>query len=175
MKVFKFGGASVKDAEGVKNIAKVLKHEQVEKGGGKLSIETGLKKEVGGKSNWGDSECWGCESSECQCFEFDYEIYAPANALLEIESISGDIEITEWNSGIQAKTISGFIDIGLDPRSSKDIKLKSVTGEVYTDLDLRLDEGSTSFSKKMNTVMNGGGKLVKLSTVSGDIFLRKAQ
>ncbi len=29
MKIFKFGGASVKDANGVKNIAKVLKHEGV--------------------------------------------------------------------------------------------------------------------------------------------------
>ena len=30
MKVFKFGGASVKDANGVKNLAKVLQHEGVE-------------------------------------------------------------------------------------------------------------------------------------------------
>ena len=27
MKIFKFGGASVKDAEGVKNVLRVLKHE----------------------------------------------------------------------------------------------------------------------------------------------------
>ena len=30
MKVFKFGGASVKDAESVKNVVRVLKHEGIE-------------------------------------------------------------------------------------------------------------------------------------------------
>ena len=29
MRIFKFGGASVKDAEGVKNVASVLQHEGI--------------------------------------------------------------------------------------------------------------------------------------------------
>jgi hypothetical protein len=146
--------------------------QKVDKSGNTLEIETGFKNMENRKNQ--DYNCWGCNNDGCYCLEFTYEIFAPAKVLLEIETISGDIEVPAWNGAIKAKSISGFIDVALNPKSSKALHFKSVTGEIYTDLEaVKLDNNSTSYSKKINTNLNGGGDLVQLQTVSGDIFLRK--
>ncbi len=137
--------------------------------GGGLMIETSLKK---GHYNY---NCWSCDDpgEGCNCLDFAFVVYAPKDVKLDLSTISGDIEIPKWEGAIRAKSISGSLDVSLSPKDAKDLSVKSVTGEVYTDLDIRLDEGSTSYSKKMNTSLNGGGFLTKLETVSGDIFIRK--
>ena len=58
------------------------------------------------------------------------------------------------------------------------LSVSAGTGEksnavAYTDFDLSLDKKSTAFSKRLNTAINGGGPLIALETISGDIFLRK--
>ena len=140
-----------------------------------LEIETGLKKsKEDNKKRY--YECWSCEDSDCFCLAFDYEILVPSSVKLNLETISGDIDVGEWSGALRAKSISGYIDIVLRPNAKRDINLKSVTGEVYTDLDkIRLDKGSTSYSKKMSTSLNGGGNLASLQTVSGDIYIRKTK
>lgn len=148
--------------------------QQVDKSGGTLEIETGFKNMK--SKDKGEHYCWSCDNNnqDCYCLEFSYEIFAPSNVVLDVKTISGDIEIPDWQGGIKAKSISGFIDLSLSSKSRKDLNVKSVTGEIYTDLEaVRLDEKSTSYSKKINTSLNGGGNLVQLQTVSGDIFLRK--
>ena len=148
--------------------------QQVDKSGGKLYLETGFKNMPNQDKR--EYNCWSCENDNrgCYCLEFSYEIFAPANVSLDIETISGDIEIPAWDGSINAKSISGFIDLSLSNQSKKDLSVKSVTGEIYTDLEsVKLDDKSTAYSKKINTSLNGGGDVVKLQTVSGDIFLRK--
>lgn len=151
--------------------------QQVSQTGGTLEIETGFKNmKSRNKDNW--SNCWSCEPSnkDCYCLEFSYEIFAPADVLLEVETISGDIEVPTWDGSLKAKSISGFIDLALTDKSQKDLRVKSVTGEIFTDLEaVQLDTKSTAYSKKINTSLNGGGKLLQLETVSGDIYLRKQE
>ncbi|MEM6380190.1 MAG: hypothetical protein AAF705_18495 [Bacteroidota bacterium] len=148
--------------------------QQVDKSGGSLNIKTGFKNLESKKKN--RYQCWGCENDngDCYCLEFSYEVFAPSSIKLEIETISGDIEIPAWAGNIKVKSISGFIDLALSSRDKMDLNVKSVTGEIYTDLDaVVLDGKSTPWSKKINTSLNGGGDLVRLETVSGNIFLRK--
>lgn len=127
-----------------------------------------------------DYNCWGgCDNDDersnqdCICFKLAFEIMMPREADVSIETISGNIELTDVNGPVQAKTISGFIDLGLPPSKANNLSFKSVTGEIYTDFDLNLDKSSTAFSKQLNTSINGGGPVIALETVSGDIFFRK--
>lgn len=148
--------------------------QQVDESGGTLDIETGFKN-IKSKDKR-EHYCWSCDNDnqDCYCLEFSYEIFAPSNVVLDVKTISGDIEIPDWQGGIKAKSISGFIDLALSSKSRKDLNVKSVTGEIYTDLEaVKLDDKSSSYYKKINASLNGGGKLVQLQTVSGDIFLRK--
>ena len=98
-------------------------------------------------------------------------------------STSGDVEI-EFSSLSQSNPtsislVSGFIDITLPANSNANFNLGSVSGEVYTDLDLELeDRGNNSNmtrlggSGQINGTLNGGGVEVSLKSVSGDIYLR---
>lgn len=162
---------------------------------GVLVIETDYKME---KNNENRYNCWSCDNEswndkECICFQISYELMLPAGMSLELETISGDIsmgnykggemnletisggiEIRDYQGQVRAKSISGFVDFTSPGNLGFDASFKSVTGEIYTDFDLKLDEGSTAWSKRLNRSLNGGGEKVALETVSGDIFLRKA-
>ncbi|MFN7119662.1 MAG: DUF4097 family beta strand repeat-containing protein [Saprospiraceae bacterium] len=149
---------------------------EIEQGSEQLSIETDYKfpKDEERKRN----QCWSCdnknwEGRECLCLEVRYEVVVPAGASVHLETISGDIEIKGLPSEIYAKSISGFVDLALQPNAKADLNFKSVTGEIYSDFDVKLDAKSTSYSKRLNAPLNGGGARVALETISGDIFFRK--
>ena len=116
-------------------------------------------------------------SDHCVDMEIDFEIFLPAGSEIRLETISGDIEIMGFNSKMEVKTISGFIDVTLDPRSKNDILMETITGEFYSDLDL--DRQSKSEWKNhwiggdLETTLNGGGPRIKLETISGNIYLRR--
>lgn len=97
-------------------------------------------------------------------------------------STSGDCEI-EFSQLSQANPtsislVSGFIDITLPTNSNANFNLSSVSGEVYTDLDIQLEgRGDNSMNRlggggQINGTMNGGGVEVSLKSISGDIYLR---
>jgi hypothetical protein len=124
------------------------------------------------------NQCWNCDGKgwdgrECICLEVRYELLVPASASLTLETISGDIEIKGLTNELYAKSISGFVDLSLNSSAKADLNFKSVTGEIYSDFDVKLDSKSTSYSKRLNVPINGGGARVALETVSGDIFFRK--
>ncbi|MBX2875450.1 MAG: DUF4097 domain-containing protein [Saprospiraceae bacterium] len=123
--------------------------------------------------------CWSCdeedqnEYGDCTCFKLEFEIMMPKGADLALETIAGNIEIKDIAGPVKAKSISGFIDLGLEPSLASNLYFKSVTGEIYTDFDVDLDKNSSAFSKRLTTALNGGGAAIDLETVSGDIFFRK--
>jgi len=129
-----------------------------------------------------NNQCWNCDNDgknwsgdKCLCLEARYELVLPEDALLSLKTISGDIEITGLPTEIQAKSISGFVDLTLPTNAKANLNFKSVTGEIYSDFEVKLDGKSTSYSKRLNAPLNGGGNRVALETVSGDIFFRKAK
>lgn len=115
------------------------------------------------------------DSLSCICLRVDYEIMVPAGASIQLETISGDIEVVDVKGDLHLKTISGFVDIARSASVPADLEFKSVTGEIYTDFDISLDKNSTAYSKKVHTRLNGGGSNVWAETVSGDIFFRKGR
>ena len=138
-----------------------------------LSVTADFRFRKGDHHNY---QCWNCDEDRddgCNCFRVSYEVMLPADARLALETISGDIEIAGLRGPISAKSISGFVDVSLDSRAASDVSLKSVTGEIYTDFDIKLDENSSTFSKRLNRPLNGGGPKIALETVSGDIYFRK--
>lgn len=97
-------------------------------------------------------------------------------------STSGDVEI-EFSQLSQANPtsislVSGFIDITLPANSNANFNLSSISGEVYTDLDIQLEGRSGNSMERLggggqiNGTLNGGGVEVSLKSISGDIYLR---
>ncbi|TDN40483.1 hypothetical protein E4631_10840 [Hymenobacter sp. UV11] len=94
-----------------------------------------------------------------------------------VRSVSGDVKLNNLSgNAIEAKSVSGNVDLTWPPAQAARLSLHTVTGEVYAD-------PAVSFSNlKQRTYVgyelhgsygNGTGPLVKLESVSGDVFFRK--
>jgi hypothetical protein len=150
-----------------------------------LSIQTDYDKSI----NWNKMSCCWCndcdsllkrsnyklsaDESNCICLRVDYEITLPANTSLHLETIAGNIEIKGHNGEIRAKTISGFVDIDRPINSASQLDFRSVTGEIFTDFNLKMSENSSAYSKKVVTSINGGGTMVRAESISGNVYFRK--
>jgi len=106
------------------------------------------------------------------------DITGPVNA----NSVSGNIEIefSELNQQRPASisSMSGFIDITLPKNTPARFNLQSMSGGIYSDIDLEIAGRRSDLSRmgggnRINGTMNGGGVEIRLQSMSGDIFLRK--
>jgi len=107
-----------------------------------------------------------------------FEVKVPANIDLEIETISGDIDIKGVLGRMDINTISGFIDLTLPEKHNADLELSTISGGMYSDFEFNNKKykgyhhyGKSDLSKRLNN----GGTRIFLETISGDIFLRKSK
>jgi len=119
----------------------------------------------------------GGKDKDRNCIELDidYEVYLPANVELVINSISGNIDVKNMNNSLTLETISGFVDVAVDPTKKYDLKCSTISGSIYSDLKFDSDGNIKAdiVGSKLNTSLNGGGKKLKLKTISGDLYIRK--
>ena len=105
-----------------------------------------------------------------------------------VSSISGDIEavFNSLNQDLPTSlaTISGLIDVSIPAGLKARVKLSNMTGDVYNNLDLEAakenedDDRAKGLDKikrksKGEYTLNGGGQLLTLKTISGNLYLRK--
>ena len=113
----------------------------------------------------------------CIKINIDYEVFLPAGTSVQMETISGNVEISGFEPPMTIKTISGFIDASVNPKTETTFEMETITGEIYSDLDLETEETKHDMrvfrGGNINANLNGGGKPIKLETISGDIYLRK--
>jgi hypothetical protein len=98
---------------------------------------------------------------------------------------SGNINVVYATAVEQSKpssisNISGLVDVTLPNGTKANLKLRSITGEIYSDLDLKMKGGTNTEDLPRlgggNTVegtLNGGGVEINLNTISSDIFVRR--
>lgn len=112
------------------------------------------------------------------CADINYEIFVPANADLTVETINGNIELRGLTGPVSAKSISGFVDMNWLPSKGAAVALKTITGEVYSDLNIDYTgkrEKSPIVGYELKGNVAGGGSPIKLESISNDIYLRKQE
>jgi hypothetical protein len=110
------------------------------------------------------------------CTNINYEIFVPRDADLTVETINGDIELRGLTGPVQAKSISGFVDMNWSEKKGATVSLETVTGEVYSDLGIDLQnekEEAPMVGYELKGNVNGGGSHISLESVSNDIYFRK--
>jgi hypothetical protein len=121
------------------------------------------------------------KDDDCCCYcnyntEIVHVVYLPETADFSVETINGNIVISGNTAAITAKSISGYIDVAMDPAKAMQVKLETITGTMYSNFDISAGDknlrwvGGRSVSTELN---GGGGKRIELKTISGDIFFRK--
>lgn len=97
-------------------------------------------------------------------------------------STSGDITVVfsqlKQDAPSSISNISGFIDVTVPSSIKANLELGSITGEVYTDLDIKIGGDDKNLKRigggsKFKGTVNGGGGTLKLNNISGEIYLRK--
>jgi hypothetical protein len=96
---------------------------------------------------------------------------------VNVRSVSGDVKINQVSgSAIEAASVSGDVDLTWPPAKGAELSLKSISGEVYADPAVsftNLKQRSYVGYQLHGSYGAGGGPLVKLESVSGDVFFRK--
>jgi len=137
--------------------------------------ETGSAVKVKAKFDEDKSKKMWNDSCNCRCnrSKIYWDVYIPENASFSVETINGDITITGKTKEIKAHSISGFIDLSFAESRKADLKMSTISGTIYTNVAIAKPKGNRG-GNNVSSEYNGGGERVDLETISGDIFLRKA-
>lgn len=76
---------------------------------------------------------------------------------------------------ISITSINGDVDVSLPNDTKADLKLSSVNGEIFTDMDIEFNEKDMPRigGRKVKGKLNGGGVDIHLETINKNIYLRK--
>jgi hypothetical protein len=145
--------------------------------GSTINITAKLETDGRGCGGGNDSSRKGRNNCCCCCTSNIYhEIYIPENTNFSVETINGNIVISGKTAEIRARSISGFIDLAIEPGRAAELTMKTITGTMYSNIELTSTSrkikqvGGGSVSAELN---GGGGKPIDLQTISGNIFFRK--
>lgn len=112
------------------------------------------------------------------CLDVKVEVMIPRTATVAVETITSNVTISGMISDIEVETVTGVIDLTWEKETGADINLKTVTGDLYTNMkfDSKRDKGLPSISgRNVKGTYKGGEKEVQLETVTGAIYLRKTE
>lgn len=98
---------------------------------------------------------------------------------LVISTISGGVTVAfselSKDKSVSLATVSGEVDVTLPAKASFNLEMGTVSGNMYSDFDLQAnkDDMRRVGGGNLRSQVNGGGVEVKLTTISGNIYLRK--
>jgi hypothetical protein len=95
---------------------------------------------------------------------------------LTLHTVSGDVKVTELGrSAVEATSISGDVDVSWPTAQGADLRLKTISGEVYADSAVTFSnlKERRYVGYELHGSLGNGGPLLTLHSVSGDVFFRK--
>lgn len=127
-----------------------------------------------------DEQAWKTNTRRngrnCWNTDIVIKVFLPKTMEIDAETISGNYELAYYGKPFYFKTISGDLDLSIDPAANLDFFVKTVTGEVYSDLNLSYPKGKDGLRQIVGMDMEGrlneGGAILEMETVSGNVFLR---
>lgn len=113
------------------------------------------------------------------CSNIAFELFVPRNSNLELETIAADIELYDLIGPIDAKSISGYVNLSWPEMNGADISMQTVSGEAYSNLDnltfRNLKKELPLVGYELLGAIGSGGPMIRLESISGDVYLRKIE
>jgi hypothetical protein len=129
-----------------------------------------------GQTYWNSDEGKTGRNGNRLCVDVAVEIEVPEGVSLRVNTISGNIEATGLTGQLEAKSISGFVDVTWPAAQGAEIAFKTITGEVYTDQDIAFTNrkpGVPMVGYEVRGSLGNKGPLVRLESISNDVYFRK--
>lgn len=148
-----------------------------------LSLDDEDGRYWGQRIYWDDDRNINIISGNYLIMDINYEISIPSQTSLIIETITGEIELTSLPKELEIKSVTGDIDLSVNTGDSHSFKVKTVTGDVFTNLKLNYKEKDGNglkrigggFTTKLEADLNQGGSPIVLESTTGNIYLRKKE
>lgn len=106
-----------------------------------------------------------------------YTVYLPKEMQVKANTISGNYLFEYFGMAMKLKTISGEIDITVPSKSGFDFRAKTISGEVYSNVEMEYPDGKEGLrqivGQNFKARINSGGEESHFETISGNIYLRK--
>jgi hypothetical protein len=110
----------------------------------------------------------------CNKADIFWQVFIPEKARFSVETINANVTVTGQTKEMKIKSISGYIDLSVPSNKEADLDFSTISGTMYSDLELTLNQKHNSVPSRITEKINNGGPLIKLETISGDIFFRKS-
>ncbi len=135
----------------------------------------------------------GWTGGDFKLSNLDGEIEVTSNgADIMLEAVSGPIVASTTSGNIDVvfsalnqempssiSNISGHIDVHMPANAKANFDLSSVSGEIFTNLDIKMPEEEEGMrrlgGRKVRGTFNGGGVEISLRAISDNIYLRQAE
>ncbi|HEV2147296.1 MAG TPA: DUF4097 family beta strand repeat-containing protein [Longimicrobiaceae bacterium] len=95
----------------------------------------------------------------------------------EASTVSGGIFASlgsaAWTGGLDFSTVSGDVTVELPARASTDVRIRTMSGEIETDFPLDVER--RSMRRSVRGTLGSGGRELSVTTLSGDVRLRRAR
>lgn len=126
------------------------------------------------RDRWQDFSWQGM--CNCKQTKISYQVYFPKTLQIDAKTISGSYSLDYYDRPLQLKSISGDIDLNVPAGHGVDFRVKTVSGEVYSDLDIDYPDGKDGLKQLVGINVHGrafgGGPTLTMKTISGNIYLR---
>ena len=114
---------------------------------------------------------------KCWNTEINYHVYLPRSLEIQAETINGNYTLAYYGRPSRLKTISGDIVLTVTEQSDLDFLVKTISGEVYSNLEITYPDGKEGLQQVVGTNVKArvgsGGSVMIMESISGNIYLRK--
>ena len=128
-----------------------------------------------GRTVIGDIEASGL-SADVNASSVTGNVIVSTSGLVEAGTVSGSIRARMGRTNfdrLDFRTVSGDIVLEMPSDLNTDISFTTVSGDVTSDWAIQMRSGSTSPGRRVRGTIGKGGRQISLSTVSGDVELKK--
>ncbi len=95
----------------------------------------------------------------------------------EASTVSGEIVAVlgsgGWSGDLDFRTVSGDIDLELPARASTEVRVETMSGDIQSDFPLDVER--RSMRRRARGTIGEGGRELYLTTLSGDVRLRRSR
>jgi DUF4097 and DUF4098 domain-containing protein YvlB len=96
--------------------------------------------------------------------------------LARASTVNGSINVSmgraDWNGELEFETVNGTIDLRFPEGLSADVRAETLNGNITTEFPLTV-QGHVS-RRRLEGVIGGGGRELRLKTVNGNVEIRRA-
>jgi predicted membrane protein len=110
----------------------------------------------------------------CNTTDIYWQVFIPEKTRFSVETINANVTITGQTREMSVKSISGYIDLAVPENRDAELEFSTISGTMYSNHELALNKSHRGIPSKIAEKLNNGGVPLKLETISGDIFFRKA-